>query len=70
MIPQVPPTVSRFAKFTAYAALGPITGPLVAGVVRHRKDAPVLAALYAIAIPATWVGLTATLGMLKGYIGV
>jgi len=68
MTPQVTPTVSRIARLTAYAALGPITGPLVAGFIRNRKDAPILATLYAVAIPTTWLGLTATLGMLKTFI--
>ena len=62
---SLPPAVSRLAKWSTYAALGPITGPLVAGFVRNRKSEPLLAALYAVAIPAVWLGLTSTLGLLK-----
>jgi hypothetical protein len=44
----------RLAKLLAYSALGPITGPLVAGVVRSwRGHRPVLAALYVAAIPSS-----------------
>ena len=51
---------SRVAVLAGYAALGPITGPLVAGMVRSlRKGEAPLAALYALAIPVSYVGLTA-----------
>jgi hypothetical protein len=65
MKPSVSHPFARLAKWTGYAALGPITGPLVAGFVRHRKSAPLLAALYAVAIPSVWLGLASTLGLLK-----
>lgn len=52
--------VTRVARLAAYAACGPITGPLVAGVVRHWRTAPVLAVLYAVAIPSAWFLLTVT----------
>jgi len=58
--------MSKLARWAGYAAMGPITGPLVAGFVRNRKSAPLLAALYLVAIPSVWLGLMATLGLLKG----
>ena len=51
----------RLRKFVAlggYALLGPITGPLTAGVVRNlRGGAPILAGLYGVAIAASWLAL-------------
>lgn len=36
-------------KWSAIAAAGPITGPLLAGVIRNFRSAPILAGLYAVA---------------------
>ena len=50
----------RGAELTAYAAMGPLTGPLVAGVVRNlKKRQPVLASLYALAAVLVWIELAA-----------
>ena len=55
-------------RFAAYAALGPITGPLAAGVVRNlRKREWLLAALYLIALPLTWLDLGAVGAILARY---
>jgi hypothetical protein len=43
--------------FAGYAALGPITGPCVAGIIRHRKAAPLLAGLYALLLVVAWFDL-------------
>jgi hypothetical protein len=45
----------RLARLSLYAALGPITGPLAAGLARslHRGDR-ILAALYVAAIPSAY----------------
>jgi hypothetical protein len=49
----------------ACGVLGPITGPLVAGVVRNvRKGRPVVAAIWALAIPLTWAGVASAATML------
>ncbi|CAN7344631.1 hypothetical protein LJR219_001938 [Phenylobacterium sp. LjRoot219] len=41
----------RALAWTAYVALGPISGPLAAGAVRNwRKGARVLAGLYVVAL--------------------
>jgi len=49
----------RLAKLSAYAALGPITGPLVAGIARSLRNGDVwLAVLYTAAIPAAFSLLT------------
>jgi hypothetical protein len=48
-------------RFIAFAALGPVTGPLLAGVLRHRRSAPALAALYALAL-ALWWGVLPAIG--------
>lgn len=48
----------RFVALAGYAAMGPITGPLVAGVVRNlAKRQPVLAGLYALALPIALLNL-------------
>lgn len=39
--------MTRLRRLAFYAALGPITGPLVAGALRHWRLRPVLSALYA-----------------------
>lgn len=50
--------LSRLVRFAAFAALGLITGPLAAGLVRSlRNGQPVLAGLYLVAIPATYGAL-------------
>jgi len=49
------PGPGRVAALTGYAALGPITGPLVAGAVRsfHRGER-VLCGLYVLAVPLSY----------------
>jgi len=43
--------MKRMPTWIAYAALGPVSGPLAAGVVRNwRKGERVLAAFYAVAM--------------------
>lgn len=67
MAPTLRPMSTRIAKWAAYAALGPITGPLVAGYLRNRKSAPLLSGLYLVAIPTVWLGLSSTLGLLRAF---
>ena len=41
----------RIGELTAYASMGPVSGPLAAGMVRSlRNRRPVLAGLYAVAL--------------------
>jgi hypothetical protein len=47
----------KLLKFAAYASLGPITGPCVAGMVRHREKDPVLSAMYGVLLVITWLEL-------------
>jgi hypothetical protein len=45
----------RLARLSLYAALGPITGPLAAGLTRSlNKGDRILAALYVAAIPSAY----------------
>lgn len=56
MQPMMSP--KRLAIFAGYAALGPITGPCVAGFVRNlRGGAPLLAGLYLVALGVGWLDL-------------
>lgn len=56
MQPMMSP--KRLAIFAGYAALGPITGPCVAGFVRNLKGgAPILAGLYLVALGAAYLDL-------------
>jgi hypothetical protein len=49
----------RLAALTAYGALGPITGPLIAGLVRNLRAGNILlAALYVIAVAGAWMLLS------------
>jgi hypothetical protein len=49
------PTPGRIAALTGYAALGPITGPLVAGAIRNfRQGDHLLAGLYVLAVPLSY----------------
>lgn len=50
-----------------YLLLGPVTGPLVAGVARHHRTAPVLASLYALAAVLWWLEAPAVLHALVVY---
>ena len=55
----------QIATFAGYAALGPITGPLVAGLVRSVRAGEVaLAGLYGLAIPVTYAGLVSLAAVL------
>ncbi len=46
-----PITVSRLKRLAPFFLIGPISGPLVAGIVFNWRDGrPVLASLYAIAL--------------------
>jgi hypothetical protein len=56
--------MQRLKKFAPWLLLGPITGPLAEGVYRNlRKGETVLACLYAVAIPITWLDLLALFRM-------
>ncbi len=56
MQPMMSP--KRLAIFAGYAALGPITGPCVAGFVRNmRAGAPILACLYLVTLGFAWLDL-------------
>ncbi|HEY3814635.1 MAG TPA: hypothetical protein VGL66_15550 [Caulobacteraceae bacterium] len=49
---------SELIKLSAYGVLGPITGPLLARVVRNfRNGRPILATTWALAIPLAWAGV-------------
>ena len=48
----------RVLTLAGLAALGPISGPLVAGILRNlRKRQLMLASLYALALPMAWYEL-------------
>lgn len=48
----------RLAIFAGYAALGPITGPCVAGFMRNlRGGAPILAGLYLLTLGSVYLDL-------------
>lgn len=48
----------RLRRWVPYFLLGPVTGPLAAGVVRSlRARQPLLAGLYAFAVVEAWVVL-------------
>ena len=53
-----PMLTRRTMTLAGYVALGPITGPLVAGIFRnlHKRDL-LLAGLYAFALPMAWYEL-------------
>ncbi|MGN6422682.1 MAG: hypothetical protein ACTHLA_05155 [Asticcacaulis sp.] len=51
--------LKTYAKYAAYASLGPITGPCVAGIVRHREKDPILAGMYGVLLVLIWVQLPA-----------
>ena len=59
--------MSRFKRLAPYFIVGPISGPLLAGVViNFREGRPVLGALYAIALAQYTLllpGVTAKLGL-------
>jgi hypothetical protein len=56
---------AELLKIGACSVLGPITGPLVAGVVRNvRKGRPFVAAIWALAIPLAWAGVASAATML------
>ncbi|MGH6988235.1 MAG: hypothetical protein ACRED9_15510 [Caulobacteraceae bacterium] len=59
--------MSRFKRLAPFLLAGPISGPLLAGVVFNLKGGrPILAALYAIALIAVTICLpliTARLGL-------
>lgn len=50
-----------------YAVLGPVTGPLVAGIVRHWKHDRPLALLYALACTLVYVELPFVLHALVAF---
>ena len=50
----------RLLALTGYTILGPITGPLVAGIIRSLgRGELLLACLYALALPVAWYELAA-----------
>jgi hypothetical protein len=59
--------VSRFKRLAPYFLVGPISGPLLAGVViNFRGGRPVLASLYAIAL----VEFTVCLPLIVAHLGL
>lgn len=61
---RLPSWIAR-PSWVAYAALGPVTGPLAAGVVRNwRKGHRVLAGLYVIAMVEAFVVMPVALAHL------
>lgn len=57
--PATPPLTKRLvkARWAPYLALGPVSGPLAAGVVLNFRDGrPVLASLYTLAL-GLWFGV-------------
>lgn len=63
--------MSRTARLLFYACLGPITGPLAAGLARSiREGRHVMAGVYGLAIVETW-GLMGAIGaQLAGMLGI
>jgi hypothetical protein len=59
--------MSKFKRLAPYFIFGPISGPLIAGVVHNFRDGrPVLGSLYAIALVEITIllpAITATLGL-------
>ena len=56
---------AELMKLFAFSALGPITGPMAAAVVRNvRKDRPFVAAIWALAIPFSWAGVASAAALL------
>jgi NhaP-type Na+/H+ and K+/H+ antiporter len=55
-------------KWLPYILLGPVSGPLAAGVVRHYRTAPALAALYALALGLLAYDLPHVLAALAVYV--
>jgi hypothetical protein len=48
----------RFLTLAGLVALGPISGPLVAGIFRNLRERQLrLASLYALALPMAWYEL-------------
>jgi len=59
--------VIRWKRLAPFFLLGPISGPLLAGVVfNYREGRPVLAAMYAIVL----VGFTILLPVAVGWLGL
>ena len=58
------PVSPRFKRLAPFFLLGPLTGPLLAGVVFNFRERPVLAALYAIALVQVFVLLPTVTAML------
>jgi hypothetical protein len=57
--------LSRFRRLAPYFIVGPISGPLLAGVViNFREGRPVLASLYAVALVQYAILLPAIVGKL------
>ena len=57
----------RWKRLAPFFLLGPISGPLLAGVVfNYREGRPVLAAMYAIVL----VGFTILLPVAVGWLGL
>ena len=56
---------AELIKIGACSVLGPITGPLVAGVMRNvRKGRWAVAAIWALAIPLSWAGVASAATLL------
>ncbi len=56
---------TELLRLGAWSVLGPITGPLVVRVAHNvRKGRPVVAAVWALAIPLAWAGVASAAAML------
>lgn len=55
-------------KLLPYLLLGPVSGPLVAGIVRNHRSAPLLATLYALALALLAYDLPRVLLALASYV--
>jgi len=62
--------MARFKRIAPYLLLGPISGPLLAGVVINYRDGrKVLAGLYAVALVQYFVLLPSLVAKLTEYVG-
>lgn len=62
--------MARFKRLAPYFLIGPISGPLLAGVViNYQGGRKVLAGLYAIALVQYFILLPSLVAKLSAYIG-
>jgi hypothetical protein len=59
---------STFRRLAPWLFLGPLTAPLAEGMFRNlRKGEPVLASVYAFAIPIIWLDLSVAFRLMIGH---